>query len=259
MFIASQSGHLEVFCLFSDAGADKEIAMQGGATPLLVASQSGHLEVICLLLCCRGKQGHRNAGWRHPFIVRRISAGASRGGPSPLMQGPTRTSQCMVVPPPCSSHPSRGARRWFVGFLKQGLTRTSHCRMPPPCSSHLRMDTSSFSATSKPGRLSPSPGGTALAESFIIRAPLLLHRYCYTDPISTLQQLAARIGVSAREVLCHSSRKRRNAVVIVFLLRSVFGSCHTPHCAFRLSPVISELWYGALLCEVSTLGMTCWH
>ena len=99
------------------------------------------------------------------------------------------------------------------------------------------------------------------------RAPLLLHRYCYTDPISTLQQFAARIGVSARDVLCHSSRKWRNAVVIVFLLHSVFGSspvaksprAHTPHCAFRLSPVISELWSGALLCEVGTLGMTCWH
>ena len=83
-----------------------------------------------------------------------------------------------------------------------------------------------------------------------IATPILLHRYCYTDPISTLQQFAARICVSAREVLCHSSRKRRNAVVIVFLLHSVSGSspvaksprAHTPHCAFRLSPVISELW-----------------
>ena len=30
LFIASQSGHLEVVC----AWADKDIAMQGGATPL---------------------------------------------------------------------------------------------------------------------------------------------------------------------------------------------------------------------------------
>ena len=37
---------------------------------------------------------------------------------------------------------------------------------------------------------------------FCDRAPLLLHRYCYTDPISTLQPLAARAGVSAREALC---------------------------------------------------------
>ena len=99
------------------------------------------------------------------------------------------------------------------------------------------------------------------------RAPLLLHRYCYTGPTSMLQQFAARVGVSARGALCHSSRKRLNAVVIVFLLHSVFGSrlvaksprAHTPHCAFRLSPVISELWLAALLCKVSTLGMTCWH
>ena len=35
LFIASQNGHLEVvLSLLSDAGADKDIAMQGGATPL---------------------------------------------------------------------------------------------------------------------------------------------------------------------------------------------------------------------------------
>ena len=32
-------------CLLSDAGADKDIAMQGGATPLLVASGTDNLEV----------------------------------------------------------------------------------------------------------------------------------------------------------------------------------------------------------------------
>ena len=39
LLIASQSGHLEVVALLSDAGADKDIALQGGATPLLVAPQ----------------------------------------------------------------------------------------------------------------------------------------------------------------------------------------------------------------------------
>ena len=38
LFIASQNGHLEVVCLLFDAGADKDIADQGDATPLLVAS-----------------------------------------------------------------------------------------------------------------------------------------------------------------------------------------------------------------------------
>ena len=50
--IASQSGHLEVVCLLSDARADKNIAMQGGATatPLLIASQNGRLEAVLFLL-----------------------------------------------------------------------------------------------------------------------------------------------------------------------------------------------------------------
>ena len=50
MFIAPQSGHLEVICLLSDAGADRDIAMQGGATPLFIAFQNGHLEVVLSLL-----------------------------------------------------------------------------------------------------------------------------------------------------------------------------------------------------------------
>ena len=33
LFIASQQGRLEVICFLSDAGADKDIAMQGGAAP----------------------------------------------------------------------------------------------------------------------------------------------------------------------------------------------------------------------------------
>ena len=36
-------------CLLSDAGADKEVAMQAGATPLFVAYGNGHLEVVRLL------------------------------------------------------------------------------------------------------------------------------------------------------------------------------------------------------------------
>ena len=45
MFIAPQSGHLEVVCLFSDAGADTDIAYQGDATPSLVAPGTDNLEV----------------------------------------------------------------------------------------------------------------------------------------------------------------------------------------------------------------------
>ena len=39
LFVASWNGRLEVVRLLSDAGADKDIAMQGGATPLFVASR----------------------------------------------------------------------------------------------------------------------------------------------------------------------------------------------------------------------------
>ena len=35
-----------VVCLLSDAGADRDIAMQGGATPLFIASQQGRQEVV---------------------------------------------------------------------------------------------------------------------------------------------------------------------------------------------------------------------
>ena len=47
LLVASQSGHLQVVCLLSDARASKDIALQGGATPLPVASQQGHQEVVC--------------------------------------------------------------------------------------------------------------------------------------------------------------------------------------------------------------------
>ena len=35
-----------VACLLSDAGADKDIAMQGGATPLFIASQQGRTPLL---------------------------------------------------------------------------------------------------------------------------------------------------------------------------------------------------------------------
>ena len=44
LFIASQNGHLEAVRLLSGARADRDIAVQGGAAPLCIAPQSGHLE-----------------------------------------------------------------------------------------------------------------------------------------------------------------------------------------------------------------------
>ena len=43
LLVASQQGHQEVVCRLSGAGADKDIAMQD-ATPLFIESQNGHLE-----------------------------------------------------------------------------------------------------------------------------------------------------------------------------------------------------------------------
>ena len=93
--------------LLSDAGADDDIAMQGGAAPLFVASQQGRRELVC-----------------------------SR------MQGPTRISQCRAMPLPCSSNLRMDTWRLSACSLMQGPARTSQIRMVAfPCSSHLRMDT----------------------------------------------------------------------------------------------------------------------
>ena len=54
LFIASQGGHLEVVRLLSDAWADRDIAMQGGATPLFIASQKGHTEAVLSLVSDAG-------------------------------------------------------------------------------------------------------------------------------------------------------------------------------------------------------------
>ena len=69
LFIASQSGHLEVVCLLSDAGADKDIALQGGATPLFIASQGGHLEVVCLLFDAGADKDIAMQGGATPLLV----------------------------------------------------------------------------------------------------------------------------------------------------------------------------------------------
>ena len=65
----SQRAHLEEVCLLSDAGPDKDIAMQGGATPLLVASESGHLEVVCLLSDAGADKDIATQGGANPLRI----------------------------------------------------------------------------------------------------------------------------------------------------------------------------------------------
>ena len=50
LFIAAQQGHLEVARLLLEANADKDQANENGTTPLFIAAQQGHLEVPRLLL-----------------------------------------------------------------------------------------------------------------------------------------------------------------------------------------------------------------
>ena len=143
--------------LLSDAGADKDIATQGGgipcsshmrvdtwrwgdATPLLVASQSGYLEVVCLLSGAGADKDIAMQGGAtrlfiaslngHLEVVHLLSdAGADKdiamqGDATPLLVASQQGPQELVC-----SH-------------MQGPTRTSQCRaVALPCSSHLRMDT----------------------------------------------------------------------------------------------------------------------
>ena len=75
----SQRAHPEEVCLLSDAGADKDIAMQGGAAPLLVASESGYLEEVCLLSDARADSDIAMQGGANSFVYH-ISEWTPRGG-----------------------------------------------------------------------------------------------------------------------------------------------------------------------------------
>ena len=96
LFIASQEGQLEVAQLLLEANADKEkaVAMIVGATPLFIASQEGHMEVARLLLEANAdKDKARNDGFTP--LVHRISrrtvggCTAFAGGQCRKGQGPT--------------------------------------------------------------------------------------------------------------------------------------------------------------------------
>ena len=50
LFLAAQNGHLKVVQLLLEAGAGKDVALADGTTALFVAAQKGHLEVVGLLL-----------------------------------------------------------------------------------------------------------------------------------------------------------------------------------------------------------------
>ena len=54
LFVAAQDAQLEVARLLLEASADKDKAMNNGATPLFVAAQNGHLEVDSC--CWRSRQ-----------------------------------------------------------------------------------------------------------------------------------------------------------------------------------------------------------
>ena len=70
-FIAYQNGHLEVvLSLLFDSEADKDIAMQDGGTPWFIASQQGHQEVVCLLSVAGADGDIADQGGAAPFVHR---------------------------------------------------------------------------------------------------------------------------------------------------------------------------------------------
>ena len=176
MLVASRNGHLEVVCLLSDAGADKDIAMQGDATSLLVASQSGHMEVVRLLSGAGADEDIAMQGGGIPCSSH-LRVDTSRWSVCALTQGRTRTSQirAMAMPPLCPSHLGVDTWRWSVRSLMQGPTRTSQCRVVPLlCSSHLGMDTWRWSVCSR----TQGPTGTSQRRV----APSLCHRISEWTP-----------------------------------------------------------------------------
>ena len=46
MFVAARNGHLDVVRHLVEVGADKDLALNNGATPLFVAARNGHLDVV---------------------------------------------------------------------------------------------------------------------------------------------------------------------------------------------------------------------
>ena len=74
----------EVIRLLSGEWADKDIAMQGGATPLFIASQNGQVEVVLSLVSdARADKDIAMQGGATP-IVHRITEWTPRGGLSAL-------------------------------------------------------------------------------------------------------------------------------------------------------------------------------
>ena len=66
LFIAAQSGHVEIVEYLVSAGADVEKAFRTGATPLFVGAQNGHLKVVQALI----KAGFAQKG--HLEIVQKV-------------------------------------------------------------------------------------------------------------------------------------------------------------------------------------------
>ena len=84
---AAVYGHLQVIRLLLEANADKDKALQDGATPLYIAAEKEQLAVVRLLLEASADkdkaQGRRE--WRHPFVHR--SSERTVGGCTPSARG----------------------------------------------------------------------------------------------------------------------------------------------------------------------------
>ena len=152
LFVASQQRHLEVVRLLSDAGADKDIAMQGGGTPFLSHLNKGaRRRSVCSLMQGPTRTSHCKAV---PLTCSsHLCMDTWRSSICSLTQEPTRISQCRVAPLPCLSHLGMDTWRWSICSLTQEPTRTSQCKVVPlTCSSHLNKGAKNLAALSCKGR-----------------------------------------------------------------------------------------------------------
>ena len=74
LLIASNQGHLDVVRLLLEAGSDKNLADDHGATALIVASNQGHIDVVRLLLEAGADKNLANNGGRTALTLASASA-----------------------------------------------------------------------------------------------------------------------------------------------------------------------------------------
>eukprot|EP00434_Breviolum_minutum_P038981 symbB.v1.2.034593.t1/scaffold4478.1/size49402/1 len=72
LFLAAQGGHIEIVCFLTEAGSDKNICANNGASPLFIAAQNGHVDIVRFLTeAGSDKEKANNTGETPLFIAAR--------------------------------------------------------------------------------------------------------------------------------------------------------------------------------------------